>query len=282
MNPLWLLKYLPNMPAAHLAIYNDLRGPNNSITQREASANLAVGEAFRYIARGSADIIVAGSTGTYVHPTKTMHAILQQQLAGNGTDPAKACRPFDRHRTGMVLGEGAAAIVLEDLSTAQARGATIYGEVIGTASSSVANRNFVADRHLALAQAMRGALRDAGVAPHEVGHIHAHGLGTHTGDAEEAAAIGDIFGGVDQQPPVTAAKSYFGNLGAGSGMVELIASLLALRHGRLFPILNFETPDPRCPVAAATSHDTRPGGSFVNVNVTQQGQASCVVVRACS
>jgi 3-oxoacyl-[acyl-carrier-protein] synthase II len=279
MNPLWLLKYLPNMPAAHLAIYNDLRGPNNSLTQREASANLAIGEAFRYIARGSADTMIAGATGTYVHPTKSVHAILQQELAGNGTDPAKACRPFDRNRTGMVLGEGAASIVLEELSLAQSRGATIYGEVVGFASGSVADRNFVADRELALAQVMRGALRDAGASPAEVGHIHAHGLGTRTGDVEEAAAIRSVFGDADNQPTVTAAKSYFGNLGAGSGMVELIASVLALREQALFPILNYENPDPKCPIHAATKGDAA-GDSFISPNVTQQGQASCVMVRA--
>src|SRR5690606_5993346 len=98
---------------------------------------------------------------------------------------------------------------------AKSRGATIYGEVVGFASGSAADRNFVANRQLALTQVMRGALRDAGVAAAEVGHIHAHGLGTRSGDIEEAAAIGDIFGEVDRQPPVTAAKSYFGNLGAG-------------------------------------------------------------------
>ena len=280
MNPLWLLKYLPNMPAAHLAIYNDLRGPNNSLTQREASANLAIGEAFRYIARGSADTMVAGATGTYVHCTKALHAVLQQEMAGNGCEPAKACRPFDRNRTGMVIGEGAAALVLEELTTAQARGATIYGEVVGTASASVADRNFVARRDQAVSRVMQATLRDAGAAPDEVGHIHAHGLGTRSSDAEEAAAIGTVFGNVDRQPPVTAAKSYFGNLGAGGGAVELIASLLALRAGELFPILNFETADPDCPVNAAASRGIDPGRSFLNVSVTQQGQASCVMVRA--
>jgi 3-oxoacyl-[acyl-carrier-protein] synthase II len=115
--------------------------------------------------------------------------------------------------------------------------------------------------------------------PQTIGHIHAHGLGTHTGDAEEAAAIVSVFGNVARQPPVTAAKSYFGNLGAAGGMVELIASVLAMRSGKLFPILNYETPDPACPVAAVTSLQTSPGGSVLNVNVTQQGQASCLIVK---
>ena len=113
------------MPASHVAIYNDLRGPNNSITHREAAANLAVGEAYRTILRGSADTMVVGATGTRVHPMKTVHAIQTEELAGNGVEPSKASRPFDKNRTGMVIGEGAGAIVIEELATAKARGATI-------------------------------------------------------------------------------------------------------------------------------------------------------------
>jgi 3-oxoacyl-[acyl-carrier-protein] synthase II len=119
--PLWLLKYLPNMPAAHVSIFNDLRGPNNSLTQREASANLAVGEAFRTIARGHADAMVAGSTGTRLQIMKSIHAVQTEELA-RAADPTKASRPFDRDRTGMVMGEGAGSVVLEELSHAQARG----------------------------------------------------------------------------------------------------------------------------------------------------------------
>ena len=110
LSPLWLLKYLPNMPASHVAIYNDLRGPNNSITHREAAANLAIGEAYRTIVRGSAETMVVGATGTRVHPMKTVHAIQTEELVGNGVEPSKASRPFDKNRSGMVIGEGAGAI----------------------------------------------------------------------------------------------------------------------------------------------------------------------------
>ncbi len=194
LTPLWLLKYLPNMPASHLAIYNDMRGPNNSLTLREASSNLAIGEAFRTIVRGHADIMVAGATGSRVHPMKFVHALTQEQVAGNGTDPAGASRPFDLNRSGMVLGEGSAAIVLEELGTAQARSAKIYGEVIGTASGTAIDAHGVARRGQALANVMRAALRDAGLAPEGVGHLHAHGLSTRTSDAEEAWAIEQVFG----------------------------------------------------------------------------------------
>lgn len=279
LNPLWLLKYLPNMPAGHLAIYNDLRGPSNSITQREASANLAVGEAAEIIIRGQSDRMVAGATGTWVHPTKTIHAVLQSEVVENGVPAESACRPFDRGRQGMVPGEGSAAIILEELETARARGATIWGEVIGAGSCQVASRHLVANRQQAMTQVMQAALRDAEMQPNEIGHVHAHGLSARQSDIEEATAIGNVFGAAEQAPPVVAAKSYFGNLGAGSGMVEIIGSLLALQHDRLFPILNYETPDPECPVHAVTSDDVAPGDSFLNVNVTMLGQAGAVVIR---
>ena len=140
MAPLWMLKYLPNMPASHIAIYNDLRGPNNSLTMREAAGNLAIGEAFRTIQRGHANLMVAGATGTRILPMQAIHALQTEQMAAENCDPTKASRPFDKNRTGMVAGEGAGMVVLEELSSARARGATIYAEVIGLGSANVGRR----------------------------------------------------------------------------------------------------------------------------------------------
>ena len=279
MPPLWLLKYLPNMPASHLAIYNDLRGPNNSLTVREAAANAALGEAFHIILRGSADTMLVGATGTRLHLMKMVHTVQQEEVNLGDGDPAAASRPFDRDRQGMVLGEGAGAVVLEELGRAQARGATIYGEVLSAATSSAAGPRLVAERSRAMRNVLRGVLQGAAVGVDEVGHLHAHGLSTRTCDSEEAAAIGEVFAARQSPLPVTAAKSYFGNLGAGSGMVELIASLLALKHEHLFPVLNYTTADPLCPVAAVRNGDAGPGASFINLNVTPQGQASAALVR---
>lgn len=280
ITPLWLLRYLPNMPASHVAIYNDLRGPNNSLTLREAAANTVVGEAYFTIARGSADMIVVGATGTRIRPMNAIHAMQQEETANSDFAPEQASRPFDRDRSGMVLGEGAGAVILEEYEVAKARNAHIYGEVVARGSSTAVSPNSIADRRTALRNAISSTLKDAGLNPGDVGHIHAHGISTRNGDREEAAAIAELFGDLDQQRPVTAAKSYFGNLGAGSGMVELIASLLALEHGKLFPILNYEHADPECPVAAVCRDDTSPGGSFVNLSVTPQGQAASILVGA--
>ena len=279
LTPLWLLKYLPNMPASHLAIFNDMRGPSNSLTHREASSNLAMGEAFRTIARGNADIMLAGATGTRVHPMKIVHAVTQEEVAANGVEPARACRPFDLNRTGMVLGEGAGCVVLEELKSAQQRGAKIYAEMIGTASSSAADRRGAALRATAIGNALRGAIRDARLSLDAVGHVHAHGLGTRSSDADEARAIRETFADRRSPVPVTAAKSYFGNVGAGGGALETIASLLALAQRRLFAVLNYETPDPECPINVVRGNDQNPGRSFINVNATPQGQAAAVVLR---
>ncbi len=272
VNPLWLLKYLPNMPASHIAIYNDLQGPNNSITLREASAAAALAEAYLTLQRGHSDVILVGATGSRIHPFRTMHACMQEDLASDREDPTTMSRPFDADRDGGVLGEGAGAMILETLEHAQARGATILGEIVGYGSSAVAARVTPQFQRQALANVMRAALGDAKT----VGHLHAHGLGTVEGDAQEAAAIADVFGAKADIPPVVAAKSHFGNLGAGGGMVEAIASLMALQEGTLFPTLNYQTPDARCAIPVTVDDQTAAGDSFLSVNVTPQGQAAAI------
>ncbi len=276
VNPLWLLKYLPNMPASHIAIYNDLRGPNNSITLREASAGAAISEAYSTINRGHADVLVVGATGSRIHPLRTLHASMQEKLAANCDDPAKMSRPFDESRDGSVVGEGAAAMVYETLDHAQSRGAKILGEVVGYGSSAVGPQVGEEFLKTAFVNVLRAAL--GGADPSTIGHIHAHGLGTQECDRQESEAIAEVFGPPSDQPPVTTAKGNFGNLGAGGGMAEAVASLWAL-GGTLFPILNCESLDPLCPINACTDNDTPAGDEFISTNITPQGQASAVRIR---
>ncbi len=276
VNPLWLLKYLPNMPASHIAIYNNLRGPNNSITVREASGGAALGEAVSTIERGHADALVVGATGSRVHPLRTLHASLQEKLAKDTEDPATMSRPFDASRDGSVVGEGAAAIVCESLEHAEARGATVLGEVVGYSSSAVGSQAGDDFIRIAVRNVLKGALGKAD--PKSVGHIHAHGLGTVQSDRCEAEAIAEVFGAPSEQPPVTTAKGHFGNLGAGGSMVEIVASLDAL-GGELFPILNCGKLDPACPINACVDSGVPAGNEFISVNVTPQGQASAVRIR---
>jgi 3-oxoacyl-[acyl-carrier-protein] synthase II len=280
MAPLWMLKYLPNMPASHIAIYNDLRGPNNSLTMREAAGNLAIGEAFRTIQRGHANMMVAGATGTRILPMQAIHALQTEQMATENGDPTKASRPFDKGRTGMVAGEGAGMIVLEEYQSAKARGATIYGEVLGLGSANVADAKLRGKCDVALERAMKSALHDANRTPADVGHINAHGLSTTDRDADEARAIHAVFGSRADAVPVIALKSYFGNLGAGGAVVELIAGALALREGRLPRVLNYKTPDPSCQLAVVANENAAAGRSFLNLSVTPQGQAAVLYVAA--
>jgi 3-oxoacyl-[acyl-carrier-protein] synthase II len=171
-------------------------------------------------------------------------------------------------------------IVLEELQSARNRGATIYAEVIGLGSANVADTSLHGKCDVALARAMKAALRDAGCAPADVGHINGHGLSTTDRDADEARAIREVFGTLADTLPVTAPKSYFGNLGAGGGVVELAASVLALREGVLPRVLNYENPDPNCKLNVVNNDDKPPGRSFLNLSVTPQGQAAVLFVAA--
>ncbi len=276
VNPLWLLKYLPNMPASHIAIYNDLRGPNNSITVREASAGAALSEAYSTLVRGHADALIVGSTGSRIHPLRTLHASLQEKLAANQEDPEVMSRPFDKTRDGSVVGEGAAAMICETLSNAKERGANVLAEVVGYGSSAVgkaANGDFLKQ---AFVNVLKAALGDAD--PKSIGHIHAHGLGTQECDRQEAEAIREVFGEPTEQPPVTTAKGHMGNLGAGGGMVEVVASLKCL-GGELFPIRNLSELDSDCPINACAASGVSAGDSFINLNITPQGQASATRIQ---
>jgi 3-oxoacyl-[acyl-carrier-protein] synthase II len=283
MEPLWLLRYLPNMPACHISISSDARGPSNSLTMDDASANTVLGEARRILLRGHADILISGTTGTTLHPIKTLHLGLWHDLAATPAEPERRCRPFDMDRAGRVVGEGACTFILEDREHAEGRGAKIWGKLLGTGSSCVLSTTGVVGTRAALANAMRAALREAGLQPQQIGHINAHGLGTRESDIEESKAILDIFGDdLGRKIPVTALKSYLGNSGAGSGMLELAGSLLGLAHGVIPHTLNYETPDPQCPLNIVSGKPMPTDNRIVlKINVTRMGQASASIIEAC-
>ena len=177
LEPLWLLRYLPNMPACHISISADARGPSNSLTLDDASGNTVIGEARRIILRGDADVMIVGVTGTTLHPIKTLHLALWDDLARTPEAPESRARPFDLHRSGRVVAEGSCSFILEDRRHAEQRGAKIWGRVLGTGSSCVTDSQQVGNYRKALSNAMRSALRDADLKPEQIGHINAHGLG---------------------------------------------------------------------------------------------------------
>src|SRR5690606_1795860 len=175
-------------------------------------ANLALAEAYCIMQRDLADVMIVGATGSRVHSLRTIHVLKQEDVTRDPGEPATLSRPFDAGRTGMVLGEGAAALVLETLDHAQARGARVLGEIIGYASSTVTSREGVGCEQGAVTNAIRGALRCAGLAPDQVCHVHAHGLSTRAADRADAQAIASIFG--PDFIPVTALQSDTGHVGA--------------------------------------------------------------------
>jgi 3-oxoacyl-[acyl-carrier-protein] synthase II len=273
--PLWMLKYLPNMLACHISIMHNAQGPNNTVTESDVAGLLALGEAYRIMLRNQADFFLAGGGESRVNPLSMVRQCLFQPLSKRNDEPDKACRPFDRNRDGMVLGEGASVLVLEELEHARKRGTKIYGELVGFGSAF--------DRGTTgkgLARAIRAALTEAGVEPDAIDHINASGTSTISGDAWEARAIHEVFGSCEPRVPVIAAKSYFGNLGPGSAPTEIAVSLLAFEHGQLPATLNYEEPDPACPVTVAAK-ELRPIHKpyFLKTGFTDLGQCAAAVFR---
>jgi len=275
IQPLWMLKYLPNMLGCHVSIMHNAQGPNNTITESDAASLLALGEATRIIERDQADFFLVGGADSRLNPLSLVRQCLFQPLSRRNDAPEKAIRPFDRDRDGTAVGEGAGVLALEELEHARRRGARIYAEVLGFGASFDRGRTGAG-----LARAIRTALAQAGIGPEEVGHINAHGLGSVQSDIWEARGLQEIFGACAQPVPVWAPKSYIGHLAAAGGTTELIASLLALQHGLLPPTLNFETADPACPVTVLGGEPqplTRP--IVLKLSFTDVGQCAAVVCR---
>jgi 3-oxoacyl-[acyl-carrier-protein] synthase II len=281
VSPLWLLRQMPNMPAAHVSIEFDARGPNNTITSRDASAILALNEAIGCIERGAADAMVVGACGSRIQPVDVAKLGLFEGLSQREDDPEHACRPFDFDRDGTILGEGAATFVVEDYEHARRRGADIYCEILGTGAGCDGSGFSNEAGGTGLVRAIEQAMRRAGVSPRELGHINAHGKSTQADDLVESRAYHRAFGDNAEKIPVTALKSYFGHSDAGSGAVELAGSVLALRYGELPMTLNYEHPDPRCRINVVHDEPLRlRSRSALSVNRTSVGQSAAVVVRA--
>jgi 3-oxoacyl-[acyl-carrier-protein] synthase II len=272
--PTWMLKYLPNMLACHVSILHNAQGPNNTITEGDVAGLLALGEARRIIQRDQADFFLVGGADSKLNPLSMVRQCLFAQLSRRNDAPERACRPFDRRRDGAVVGEGAGVLVLEEVGHAQRRGAKIYAELVGFGSSFDRARS-----GSGLARAVRTALERAGVGPGEIDHVNAHGLSSVEGDAWEARGLREVFGGCKPPVPVFAPKSYFGNLGAGGGLSELAASLLAAAHGLVPATLNYEEPDPACPVSVLARPAELRRPYFLKLGFTEMGQCAAVVCR---
>ena len=269
--PQWMLKYLPNMPACHASIYVDAQGPNNTITAGDAASLLALGEAFRITHRDLADAFLVGGCDSRINPVSYSRNSTFQELTRRNDLGDAALQPFGLHRSGTVLGEGAAVFVAEELAAALRRGARIDAEVVGFASGF--------DRGLTgtvLAGVIRAAMKEAGVTPAEIDHVNANAGGFGRLDAWEAGAIRAVFG---DAVGVFAPKAHLGATGAASGLLELAASVLALKHGTLPGTRNAGEIDPAFGLRVETAARPVAKPYAVKINATAMGQCAAVVVR---
>jgi 3-oxoacyl-[acyl-carrier-protein] synthase II len=272
VQPLWMLKYLPNMVACHTSIFLDAQGPNNSVTESDIAGLLALGEAARILRRNAADFFLVGAADSKINLLSLVRQCLFAPLSRRNDEPAKAVRPFDTGRDGWVIAEGAGVLAVEDLDHARRRNARIYAEVAGFGSAYDRGRTGAG-----LARAIRAAFKQAGVGPGDIDHVNAYGLGTPECDAWEARGLAEVFG--PNAAPVFAPKSYLGSLVSAGSLVELTASLLALKHGTLPATLNCDDPDPACPVAVVRQPRPVAKPYVLKVSLTDLGQCAAAVVK---
>ena len=247
LHPMAELEQEPHMPAAHMASMFNAQGPNANCLTACAASSQAVGEAVELIRRGETELMLSGGTHSMIHPFGVTGFNLLTALSTRNDQPTKASRPFDRDRDGFVLGEGSTMMLLEELEHAKARGAKIYGEVLGYGSTADAYR--ITDQHpegRGGAGCIRLAMEDAGLNPTDVQYINAHGTSTDANDKTETLAIKTVFGDQAYKVPISSTKSMLGHLIAAAGATELAICLMAIRDNVLPPTINYETPDPEC------------------------------------
>lgn len=246
VSPLSVLLGMNNAASANISIQLGLGNTSLSFTVACASASAAIGEAYRRIRAGEADIMLAGgSDAPFAYGVIRAWEAMRVLAPGNAQTAPMACRPFHRDRGGLVLGEGAAALVLEAWDHAHARGAPILAELAGYGTSSD-HTHLVRPDPAGQVRAIRLALEDAQLEPHEIGYVNAHGTGTREGDPAEIAALRTAFGPQAEALPVSATKSMHGHAMGASGAIEALITVLALQRDAIPPTANLDDPDPAC------------------------------------
>jgi len=281
LTPLWLLKYLPNMLACHVTIIHQAKGPSNTITCGEVSGHLAVGEASRTVARGGADLAIAGGAESKLNPMGLLRQGLLGRLTTTGNDaPAGACRPFDADHAGTVVGEGGGLLIVEDRDRAVGRGARVYAEVAGFAAACDPDGTDYTRPHAGgLAPAVAGALAEAGIAPGEIDLVIPNGTGVPAEDVAEADALKQALGDRADGVPVVPLTGGIGDLFAGAGGAQLAAGAIALARQTIPPAVNGENPDPACGLnlpAAPIETELR---HVLCAAVTPGGQSAAIVLK---
>ncbi|MDD5433823.1 MAG: beta-ketoacyl-ACP synthase II [Nitrospira sp.] len=247
LTPFFIPMVIINLVSGHIAIMFGAKGPNSSVATACATGTHAIGDAFKIIQRGDADVMIAGGTEATISPLGIGGFCAMRTLSIRNNEPEKASRPFDSMRDGFVMGEGAGIVVMEELSYAEKRGAKIYGEVIGYGMTGDAyHMTTPAPKGEGAARCMKMALNDAGLNGEEVSYINAHGTSTKFNDENETAAIKSVFGSKAYNIPVSSTKSMTGHLLGAAGGVEAVLSLLTIEKSIIPPTINYEFPDPEC------------------------------------
>lgn len=283
LTPLWLLKFLPNMLSCHVTIVHDAQAPSNTITCAEAASHLAIGEAFRTVARGSADICICGGAESKLNPMGLMRQSLLKRLSvAHNDDPASACRPFDASRDGTVISEGGGLLIIEELEHARKRGAKIYCELVGFGASTNTHSWSEPDPEgKGIALAIRKAMEDAKVTANDVGLIGTFGAGTVAHDLSEARGIRAALGTKASSIPALAIKGAVGNNGAGSGALDLAVTALCVRHQTVPAACNTRKVDPACGLNLVTGNptDARIGAAISVAYALGGGQNAALVLK---
>ena len=249
LSPFLIPRVIANMAPGLVAIRFGCTGVNYTPTSACASGGQGVGEAFRLVRQGEQDVVICGGAEAAITPMGVSGFAVMRAMSTRNDEPTGASRPFDRDRDGFVIGEGAGILVVESLDHARARGARIYAELVGYGANCDAYHiTSPAPEGRGAAECMRLALASGGIALEEVGYINAHGTSTPYNDANESQAIARLFGDHAARLAVSSTKSMTGHLFGGAGGVEAVYTTLAVHHGILPPTINYETPDPDCPL----------------------------------
>jgi 3-oxoacyl-[acyl-carrier-protein] synthase II len=241
VTPLWLLKYLPNMLACHIGIIHDIQGPSNTITCAEISGHISIAEAAEVVARGDADVALAGGAEAKVNPVLIMRQCLIKRTTDQHNDnPENACRPFDADAAGSVFGDGGGIVILENLANATRRGAKIYAELTGAGQSISINTQYehIEPDGKGITIAIEKALAQANITPKDIDLVIPHGTGIPQDDLAEAKGIETAMGNEIKRIPVWPTKSMLSNTGAAAGALDVIAAVYAMREGKIPPAKN--------------------------------------------
>jgi len=283
ITPLWLLKYLPNMLACHIGIIHDIQGPSNTITCAEASAHLAIGEAAQIIARGGADIALAGAAEAKINLMVLVRQNLLYRTVRNRNDaPETACRPFDADAAGTVCGEGAGILVLETLDHARARNARILAEVEGIGQSHSLNPAYerMEPDGTGIRIAVEKAMEDAGIRPDDLDLVIPHGTAIPQDDLAEARGLQAALGPAARRIPVWPTKSMVSTTGAAAGAIDVIAAVRAMNAGVIPPARNFTKPAAGCELSILTERREGRIRRALCCSHTHGGQTAAVVLKA--